>query len=261
MQTPSDYGSGLSTSSGGAAGSGSTTQQAVDQAKDKAGQVVDQAQQVAGQVTDQAKQQATSQLATQKDKAVESLVTVAQALRQTSQHLQSQQQGTIAGYLDQVAERAENATNYLRARDVPELMDDVQDLGRRNPGVFLGGALVLGFLGARFLMASGQRAAEQQRRERAASLPAGGAYPPAYGAARTAPYSTPSYGAPTPSYSAPPSNVASTPGYTSPSTTPTTYPTPTPPSYTTPTTPSNPSSTSPSSPAGGYSSLGGSTGV
>ena len=65
----------------------------VDQAQDKVGQLVDQAQHTAGQVTEQAKQQATSQLESQKERGVDSLVTVAQALRQTGQHLREQEQG------------------------------------------------------------------------------------------------------------------------------------------------------------------------
>ena len=62
----------------------------VDQAQDKVGQLVDQAQHTAGQVTEEAKQQATSQLESQKERGVDSLVTVAQALRQTGQHLREQ---------------------------------------------------------------------------------------------------------------------------------------------------------------------------
>jgi hypothetical protein len=141
-----------------------------DQAQQAIGQVAEQAQHTAGQVTQQAKQQATSQLETQKERAVDSLVTVAQALRQTGQHLHEQQQGTIAGYVEQAAERVEGVTNHLRSRGIPELMNETQDLARRRPALFLGTALALGFVGARFLMASGQRTAAQ--RSMTASSPA-----------------------------------------------------------------------------------------
>ncbi len=134
----------------------------VEQAQDKIGQVVDQAQQSAGQVTEQVKQQATSQLESQKDRAVDSLITVAQALRQTGQHLHEQKQDSIAGYVEQAAERVENLTNHVRAREVPQLLDDTEDLARRKPGLFLGAALALGFFGGRFLMSSGERARSQR---------------------------------------------------------------------------------------------------
>ena len=138
------------------------------QAEESVGQVVDQVQQTAGQVTDQAKQQATSQLETQKGRAVDTLVSAGQALRQTGQHLQEQQQGGVAGYVEQAAEQVERATNYLRSRDVPQLLDDTEDLARRQSGLFLIGALALGFVGGRFLMSSSQR---QRRRQLALSTP------------------------------------------------------------------------------------------
>jgi hypothetical protein len=115
----------------------------------------------AGEVTQQAKQHATSQLESQKSRAVDSLVTVAQALRQTGQHLQHQDQDAISEYVQQAAERVEGVTNYLRSRDMPELLAETQDFARRRPGVFLAGSLALGFIGARFLMSSGQRAAQR----------------------------------------------------------------------------------------------------
>jgi len=130
----------------------------VNETQDRLNQVVDQTQDAAGQVTHQAKQQATTQLASQKDRAVDSLITVAQALRQTSQHLHEQEQGMIAGYVEQVAERVERATNHLRSRDVPQLLSETQDLARRRPGLFIGSAIALGFVGGRFLMSSGRSA-------------------------------------------------------------------------------------------------------
>src|SRR4051794_23175085 len=100
--------------------------------------VVDQAHKAAGQVTQQAKQQATSQFESQKGRAIDSLITLAQALRQTGQHLHEQEQGTFAGYVEQTAQRVEALTNHLRARDVPQLVTDTEDLARRSPAMFLG---------------------------------------------------------------------------------------------------------------------------
>ena len=134
----------------------------VDQAQQKLGQVRDQAQETAGKVTEQAKLQASSQLESQKDRAIDSLVTLAQALRETGQHLHEQEQGTIAQYVDRSAQRVEELTNHLRARDVPQLLADTEELARRSPGVFLGAAAAIGFVGARFLMSSGRRARAQR---------------------------------------------------------------------------------------------------
>jgi hypothetical protein len=155
---------------GSSGGPGETTQSITDQAKDRADQVVDQAKETAGQVAEQAKQRATSQLESQKERTVDTLVTVAQALRQTGQHLHEQEQTTVGGYVEQAAERLETMTNYLRRRDVSALLAETQDLARRKPGLFLSGAVALGFIGARFLKSSGQRAMAQRS--------ANGSYPP-----------------------------------------------------------------------------------
>lgn len=134
-----------------------------DQVKEAAGQVVDQAKETAGQVAGQAKQQATSQLESQKERTVDTLVTVAQALRHTGQSLHEQEQTAVGGYIERAAERVETLSNYLRTRDVPALLVETQDVARRQPGLFLGGAIALGFIGARFLKSSGQRAISQRR--------------------------------------------------------------------------------------------------
>ena len=127
------------------------------QVPDTVSEVMDQAQNTARQVSAQAKQGATSQLESQKERAVDSLVTVAQALRQTGQHLNEQDQGTVGTYIEKAAERVEGFTNHLRANDVPQLLAETQAFARRRPAVFLGAALALGFAGARFLMSSGHR--------------------------------------------------------------------------------------------------------
>ena len=190
---------------------GEPTSGIVDQAQGSLGQVADQAQTTAGQVTQQAKQQATSQLESQKARAVDSLVTVAQALRQTGQHLHQQDQATVGGYVEQAAERIESLTNYLRAREVPELVAETQDFARRQPGLFLTGAVALGFIGARFLMSSGQRAA------RRSSYAAGGpTYPSSYGQAAAYPSATgAAYAGDMPGYTGGSgASTGGTPGYT-----------------------------------------------
>jgi hypothetical protein len=166
-QTPSSRPARAGASGAPAKPDGGAAQGVADQAQDAVGQVVDQAQQTASQVTGQAKQQATGQLESQKGRLVDSLVTVSQALRQTGQHLNEQQQGAVAGYVERAAEQVERTTNYLRARDVRALLDDTQQLARREPALFLAGALALGFVGARFLMSSGQRQHEPSSRQQA----------------------------------------------------------------------------------------------
>ena len=100
------------------------------------------------------KESATAQLATQKDKATDGLGSVAQAMRQTTQHLRTQQHDTVARYAEQAADQIERFSQRLRDKDVGELLDDAQQLARRQPALFIGGAFAIGLLGARFLKSS-----------------------------------------------------------------------------------------------------------
>lgn len=137
----------------------STTQDVVDQAKDKAGQLADQAQQKTGQVVDQARNVVTTRLSSQKDRTAEGLGSVAQALRQTSQQLREQDQAGVTDYVDSAANQIERFSGYLQGKDVGEVVDDVEQFARRQPALFLGGAFVLGLLGARFLKSSSRSSA------------------------------------------------------------------------------------------------------
>ena len=143
--------------SGGGQQAGAKAQDVVQQTQEKAGQVADQAKEQAGQVVDQAKQQATSQLASRKDQAAESLGTVADALRQSGKHLRENDQQGFAQYADKAAERVEQFSGQLRGKDVQEIVRDVERYARQQPALMLGGAFVLGLLGARFLKSTAQR--------------------------------------------------------------------------------------------------------
>lgn len=131
---------------------------AADQAQQAAGQVADQAQQMAGQVMDTAKTQTTNRLSMGKDQIAGTAGAVAEALRQSSQGLRDQDQGAVAGYVEQAADRLDGAADYLRQRDVPQLVDEVEGFARRQPALFLGAAFGLGILAARFIKSSRQQA-------------------------------------------------------------------------------------------------------
>ena len=103
---------------------------------------------------DKVRQGATSQLGTQKNKAIDGMGTVAQAVRQASQQLRTQQHETIASYIDQAANQLERFSTRLRDKDVGELLRNAQQFAKRRPAVFIGSAFAIGLLGARFLKSS-----------------------------------------------------------------------------------------------------------
>jgi ElaB/YqjD/DUF883 family membrane-anchored ribosome-binding protein len=106
---------------------------------------------------DRVRQGANTQLSTQKNRATDGLGNVAQAVRQTTQHLREQQHDTIARYVDQAADQLERMSDRLRQKDVGQLLQDAQQFARRRPAVFIGSAFAVGLLGARFLKSSRDR--------------------------------------------------------------------------------------------------------
>jgi ElaB/YqjD/DUF883 family membrane-anchored ribosome-binding protein len=138
---------------------GSTAAEAGEQIQD----------QVSG-LTDQVRQQATSQLTSQKEKAVEALDTVALLLHQAGEHAQQQDKAMIAGYVDKAAEQVGQWSETLRDRELTEIVDQTKQFARREPMLFVGGALAAGFLGARFLRSSSQPMGQSQGQTTSSSI-------------------------------------------------------------------------------------------
>jgi hypothetical protein len=111
----------------------------------------------AGEVVDQVKQQAGTQFDSQKGRVSETLGSVALAIRQTGTQLHEQDKGDVAQYADKAAEQIERFSNYLRETDLRQIAGEVERFARRQPALFLGGALAVGLFGARFLKSSGQQ--------------------------------------------------------------------------------------------------------
>lgn len=122
-----------------------------DQVKENANKATDQVRQKASEVASQAQQQVSAGIASQKDSAAHSLSDVAQALRQTGQQLRDQDQVGVTGYIDQAAEQVERLSHYLERNDLGHLVGDLERFARRQPAMFIGGAFLVGLLGARFL--------------------------------------------------------------------------------------------------------------
>jgi uncharacterized protein YjbJ (UPF0337 family) len=147
--TGSTYGSNESTT-----GMQGKTGEMTDQVKETAGQVTEQAKEQVGKAAEQAKEQATTRANEQKDRAATGLVGFADALNQVSSSMRDQNP-TVANFADTAATRIESFASTLESRDVNELINEVQDLARRQPALFIGGAFLAGVFAARFLKSSG----------------------------------------------------------------------------------------------------------
>lgn len=116
-------------------------------------QVTSQAKQTLTDTVDGVKQQATSKLEQQKQHTAERLSGIANALRNTGQDLH-QQDETVAQYVDSFADQVERISGYIQNKDIGELFNDAQQLARRQPELFVAGALAAGFLVGRFFKSS-----------------------------------------------------------------------------------------------------------
>jgi hypothetical protein len=127
--------------------SGSSAREQIREVKD---QVVGQAK----NTLQQARDRASSSLGESKGQFAEQVGSVAAALRRTTEHLRSEDQQRIAGLTETIARQVDQVANYLRNKDARAMRQDLENLARRQPALMLGGALVLGLIGARFLKSS-----------------------------------------------------------------------------------------------------------
>jgi hypothetical protein len=119
--------------------------------------VIGQAKQTAGQMVGQVKQQASVRLSSQFEQAAEGLSTASGTIRDVSQQLRENGQEPLAEIADRAAHRVEYLSTYLRGKDLDALVMDVEHFARRQPQMFIAGALGLGMLAARFLKSAPER--------------------------------------------------------------------------------------------------------
>lgn len=176
---------------------------AVHEVREQTKQISQQLQQNATELTNQAKSKATEtlsdakrQVATETDarkgEVADRLQGVATALRDTSNKLQEQDEAVFADYASSAADQVERFSGYLREQSVGDLVNDVQHFARRQPELFLAGALAAGFMLGRFFKSSERSQTNPSQRYDRRSYPTQGANAgEGYGA-----YGSPSYADP-----------------------------------------------------------------
>jgi hypothetical protein len=142
----------------GQSGHGATGQQGQGQGQGAEQDLVQHAKHATGEIVNQVQQQASTQIDRQKESAANDLSQVVSAVRRFGESLGAEQGGPIARYAaeygDKAAQKLEQFAGYIREQDARRLLDDVQNFGRRRPGLMLGGAFLLGLAGARLIRSS-----------------------------------------------------------------------------------------------------------
>jgi hypothetical protein len=132
-------------------------------AKGVANDVTDQARGLASDVADQASKAAERQFAGGKKRAAEAIGHLAGALRHTGEQLGTQDMPLVIDYLGRAATQVEGVSSYLKKTTLRQVVGDVERFARREPVLFMGGAFVVGLLGARFLKSSPPEQPARQR--------------------------------------------------------------------------------------------------
>jgi hypothetical protein len=116
------------------------------------------AKEAGGEIVNKVQERAGSQINRQKETAATEISQVANAVRRIRESLPGEESGAVARfaaeYGDKAADSLERLSKYIREQDPKQLLDDVQNFGRRRPALLLGGAFLLGFAGARLIKSS-----------------------------------------------------------------------------------------------------------
>jgi ElaB/YqjD/DUF883 family membrane-anchored ribosome-binding protein len=132
-----------------------------------AGARVEPPKSVVDELVDAARSAAESLLEEQKRQIAERVGGIAEALHSAAHSLENSQNTLIARYVEETADRVEDISRQVRDRHWNEIVSDTEDFARRQPTLFVLGAMATGFLMGRFLWArtSEQRQASEAARE------------------------------------------------------------------------------------------------
>ena len=127
-------------------------------AKDQAGEIGTAAKDMAAEATSRV----TSLMNEQKTASADYLGTLAQAVQRAAGEFESDVP-QAAHYIRQAAGQIDAFARTVRRRDMRELVGEVQEFARRQPTLFFGGAVILGFAALRFFKSSSPSASAPAR--------------------------------------------------------------------------------------------------
>lgn len=122
---------------------------------------------VVAELVDAARSAAESLLEEQKQQVAEKVSGIAEALLSAAHSLGQSQNPAIARYVEQAADQVASISRTVRERRWDQIIADTEDFARRQPTLFVLGAVATGFLVGRLLWASagGERHRSDASRE------------------------------------------------------------------------------------------------
>lgn len=115
-------------------------------------------QQSADEIKDAAREQAESVYERQRENAANHTHTLGTVLKNAADEFDRQQQPFCSEQARKLAGHTERLSQHMRDKDLHSLCRAAEDYGRREPAMFIGGAIAAGFLVTRFLRSSPEKA-------------------------------------------------------------------------------------------------------
>lgn len=141
---------------------------ATDAASNLAGQASGFASKAASAIASEAQNKATGLMQDQMKAGAEYVRMVSDTAHSAASELEDKAP-EFARMVHDVADRANRFADDLRQRDVDEVLDMAWGYARRNPRMFIGGAIAVGFLLARFAKSSAERTSRRYEPSHGAS--------------------------------------------------------------------------------------------
>ena len=132
------------------------TAPAIDTIREQVGPLVDTMREHVGPIAEQVKDQASAVAQQQMTSAAEGLDSAAGAVNAVGDRLRENNLGELSQYTDLAAEQIEKLAHWLRTTTPEEIAHDIEDFAKKQPAVFVAGALALGLVGVRFLRSTSQ---------------------------------------------------------------------------------------------------------
>jgi hypothetical protein len=133
-----------------------------EEAKGAAHDVMDEARatgstlkQEAKGLTGSLKEGLSAQARAQKDNVADRIGSVAERVHQTADDLRDRE-GWLAGLMDRGAQELDSIADDIRRSDVSSLLDSVEVFARRQPALFMGASVALGFALSRVARSGGE---------------------------------------------------------------------------------------------------------
>jgi len=115
----------------------------------------DALEQGAGRIGEQMRDAAEELLLEQKERAAVAVHSLAEALRQAADTFEREESRVAARYIDQAAAQIDRLSETMHRQSLQDMLASAEDIARRQPALFLTGAVAIGFVVGRVLSRAG----------------------------------------------------------------------------------------------------------